>query len=406
MLRQYLEYKQSYPEHAVLFQVGDFYEVFFEDAEAVAQALSIRLTSRDKNSEQPIPMCGVPLHAIGTYLPRLLAAGFSCVLVDQVEASSAAKGMVKRGVRRIVTPGTRFEEDGLDESRYNFLASVLLVQNGNGAVCYGDVSAGLIRMEEVESAEALFEVISRVAPAELVIPSRLDKQTGIAKLPWVRALLNLASELGTHVVKRPFESKLPGELVATLEQRTTLTEALKGSFQAISPEAASASLALLSYLDEVSFDHQFGINRFQLKEHAGATVIDAASRRNLELFETRIDGERRNSLFQHLDRTKTSMGARLFSDWLADPSVSLKEIESRQDAVEVLVEDVAARECIATVLSGVRDLERLATRVASGRANPSSSPRTSRSIIRRRERNTCFCLTEDARPSPTASSAP
>ncbi|MCB0344970.1 MAG: DNA mismatch repair protein MutS [Bdellovibrionales bacterium] len=370
MLKQYVDYKRKYPEHLLLFQVGDFYEVFFSDSVTVAAALNIRLTSRDKTSDNPIPMCGVPIHALDNYLPKLLTAGYSCAIVSQVEAASKSrKGMVRRELTRIVTPGVRYEGDGLEESESNYLCAAVLAPRGSGAVCYVDVSCGRIRIAEVESENDLLEVVERVSPSELIIPSTRNRLRVPAHERWIRALKKQIKDNEAHVVKRPFDEAGIGDASKKLGPVATSGGSAKDLIQRISPEARSALSALMDYIEEVSSGTMPVFASCEVEQNAASVLVDAATRRSLELFEARMDGSRASSLLYHINMTKTSMGVRLLREWMQSPSCERSVIEARHAAVSELVSTEACS-AIRNVLVGVRDVERVLSRITTGRASP------------------------------------
>ncbi|MCB0325428.1 MAG: hypothetical protein KDD69_17720, partial [Bdellovibrionales bacterium] len=372
MLQQYVDIKARYTEHLLLFQVGDFYEIFFEDARTAADVLGIRLTSRDKDQTDPIPMCGVPIHALDNYLPKLLAGGYSCVVVSQTEDSNAKKGMVRREITRIVTPGVRYEGDGLDEKRFNFLASVCMTPNGAGAVGFVDVSTGHLRVRETETVDELVEVCRKVQPAELLLPSLLfdlpvDRQRG-----WLRELQRFASELGIKAVRRPFDRAAAPNVAERLREVFTDESVLPSREQldGMGEAGRAALLALLGYVQEVTFSGKPNFADFRIEEQETSVFIDAATRRNLELVEARIDGDRRNSLLAHIDSCRTAMGSRLLTDWILAPSSLQEEIEARHDAVEELLGDFDVLEGLRTEFAAVRDIDRLVSRITGLRAVP------------------------------------
>lgn len=370
MLKQYVDYKRKYPEHLLLFQVGDFYEVFFADSETVANALNIRLTSRDKSSDNPIPMCGVPIHALDNYLPKLLTAGYSCAIVSQVEAANKArKGMVRRELTRIVTPGVRYEGDGLEESESNYLCAALLAPRGSGAVCYVDVSCGRIRVVEVEGEGDLLEVVERVRPSELIIPSTRNRLRVPTHERWIRSMRKHVKENESHSVKRPFEEAPASEVSKKLSALIAGEPDLDELVQRISPEARSALGALLGYIEEVSSAGLPVFASCEVEENNASVLVDAATRRSLELFEARMDGSRASSLLYHINMTKTSMGVRLLREWLQSPSSQRSVIEERHEAVAELFSTEACGD-IRKVLVGVRDIERVLSRITTGRASP------------------------------------
>lgn len=374
MLKHYLAVKERYPDFCVLFQVGDFYEVFFEDAKIISDALNIRLTSRDKAEVDPIPMAGVPIHALDNYLPRLLEKGLSCVLVSQVDGGetkiqNGKKVGVQREITRIITPGIRFEGDGLDQKRYNFLAAALVSPRGAGAVGLIDVSAGVLRLIEVESKEGLVDTLRKFVPSEILLPSMVDKNPIQRDEKWIRTVKELSLEQGFQLSFRPY---LDGDRAAvTKKLRTLLLDQQRIiEVEKLSLESLFVVSGLLDYVDTVSLKSDLKISRFELVAEAGRSCLDAASIRNLEILSTRSDGQRRNSLIDFLDQTKTPMGSRLLNDWLLNPLTELEPIRARHEAVDELLNNPGRRDELIRQLQFVRDIERLVTRIALGRGNP------------------------------------
>ncbi len=385
MLQQYLNLKKRYPEHLLLFQVGDFYEVFFDDAKRASQLLGIRLTSRDKSNEvDPVPMCGVPIHAIEGYLEKLLACGESCVLVAQVEDAKGKRGMVRREVTRIVTPGVRLGSEGLDEKQFNYLAGVSLGVHGSGAVCYVDVSTGHLRLREVEHLEELLEVLEQIRPAEVLIPSTQNALQVTSTERWIREVKQLATKLSAHLVSRPFFTKTSAELSGRIEALLVGKNGDRANLpktHELSAELASTLDATLNYVEEVSFGATPRLAQFALEASTDGVFIDSASRRNLELLETRLTGERKYSLLWQIDLTKTPMGSRLLREWILAPASNLRTVIGRHESVEELIGSPTKLFHIREALTGVRDLERLTSRIAAKRASPRDLGVLAQSII-------------------------
>jgi len=348
MLEQYLRAKQEVGDALLLFRLGDFYELFFEDATTAARVLEITLTTRSKKDETPIPMCGVPHHAAQGYVARLLAAGFRVALCDQTESASLAKGLVARAVVRIVTPGTVTEEEYLDPKQPNFLAAVAADADGL-AVVAADVSTGEMRQARLADPTALADLLGRLAPREVLVEAGASALVGV-----VTAALPAAM-----VTPRPSESFDAAAGATWLAARAATAP----------PRVAAALGALLGYLGET---HRASLAhlRAPAADAAGqAMVIDEASRRNLELLAT-TRGERRGSLLAVLDETRTPMGGRLLRQWLLAPLTDVAAIGARLDAVELLVRQPSRRAHLQALLGGVGDLERLSARLTAGRATP------------------------------------
>src|SRR5262245_60603883 len=318
MLEQYLRAKAEVPDALLLFRLGDFYELFFDDAERAARVLDITLTSRSKNDEVPVRMCGVPYHAVQGYVAKLLAAGFKVALCDQMEDPSSAKGLVARGLVRVVTPGTVTEEEYLDPRQPNYLAA--LCADGDGlAVVAADLSTGETRHALLAERAALGEMLTRLAPREVL----LDAAAGEDIVAAVRAAVPAA-----------MLSPLPGARfdaaagAAWLQARAPAAACAGG--------VAAALGAVLRYLAET---HRASVDHLRAPENDGAhavMVIDEASRRNLELLVT-TRGERRGALLDVLDETHTPMGCRLLRQWMLAPLTDLATIGARLDAVEALL---------------------------------------------------------------------
>lgn len=376
MMRQYLQTKREYPDHLLLFQVGDFYEIFFDDAKTAAEVLGIRLTSRDKESPDPVPMCGVPIHALDNYLPKILKAGLSCVVVSQVEDAKDKKGMVRREITRIVTPGVRYEGDGLDEKQFNYLAAACIGPGDSGAVSYVDVSTGHLHVQETENSEEMIEALRRINPTELLLPSVLFSVAVEKTHGSIKEVKRLAQESGCRVVFRPFD-RMGKEALQTQIAKllppcgcAELREVLPERVGRLSPLGLAVLKTILAYVEEVSFSSTPKMSDFTVEEPAGIVFIDAATRRNLELTETRLERERRNSLLYHIDYSRTPMGSRLLTDWVLCPSGKKEEIETRYDAVEELLHAPGTLEDLRSLFAGIRDIDRLLSRVTGLRAAP------------------------------------
>ena len=372
MMRSYLELKERYHGYIILFQVGDFFEIFFDDAKIVSEVLNIRLTSRDKSQGESVPLCGVPIHAIDNYLPKLVEAGYSCIVVTQCE-DGETKGTVRREISRIITPGVRYESDGLDEKAYNYLAAAALNERGSGALVYVDVSTGHLRLEEIEVPEELLDNLQRVAPKEIVLPSTMFG-VKIAGSGWIQSVKELCRQMNCKVVVKSFEKSSRKFLMEKLRnyaaQDLLAQPALQSKLFTFSEEMFGTLTAILNFVDEVSFGRPPRISNIQIEDKKNFVFIDAATRRNLELLATSIDGEKKNSLLKHIDYTITSMGARLFRDRLLSPSRDASEITYRHSITAEFMSNLAALEELRRNLACIRDLDRLATRITSGRIVP------------------------------------
>ncbi|MDX2165580.1 MAG: DNA mismatch repair protein MutS, partial [Deltaproteobacteria bacterium] len=348
MLEQYLRAKQEVPGALLLFRLGDFYELFFEDAEVAARALDITLTTRSKKDEVPIPMCGVPHHAVQQYVARLLAQGFKVALCDQTEDASQAKGLVQRAVVRVVTPGTVTEEDYLDPKQPNYLAAVARDGDGFGLLA-ADLSTGETRQAFCAESGGLADLLGRLAPREIL---HAADDAGLAAL-----------------LARAAPAAMLSPLAAARFDASTGTAWLATHAAPAAPAIAAALGALLGYLAET---HRASVAHLRPPESDASSavlVIDEASRRNLELLTT-TRGEKRGALLAVLDESETPMGGRLLRQWLLAPLTDLAAIGARLDAVEALVRQPSRRDALRERLGRIGDLERLTARLAAARVVP------------------------------------
>jgi len=353
VMQQYQDAKRACPEALLLFRMGDFYELFHDDAQTAARVLNLALTSRDKG-ENPIPMAGFPHHQLESYLGKLITAGLRVAICDQVEDPRQAKGLVKREVTRIVTAGTVTDDALLDPRESNYLAAV--VPGERVGVAWVELSTGRFRAGEFPAAR-LADELARIAPAECL-------WSDDANLP------PQSSQNGMAITRRP------GWAFAHTTAREALsrhfeTASLEGfGFDAEAVQPIRAAGAILDYLSETQRSSLAHIDRL-IPYTAGSTLeIDEASRRSLEITRTIREGSREGSLLEVLDRTVTSMGSRLLSEWLANPLTDITQIDARLDAVAELVADSALNDDLRERLKRVYDVERLLARVTTGRASP------------------------------------
>ena len=357
MMQQYRELKARDPDAFLLFRMGDFYEMFGEDAERAAPLLGLALTSRDKGADA-IPMAGFPHPALDSYLAKIVQAGLRAAVCEQVEDPRFAKGLVKRDVVRVVTPGTLTDDELLDPRTANYLAAVVEV-GGKLGLAWVDLSTGRFSLTGLMRTE-LIDEIARLNPAEVLI-SELSLEA-----PWVRMLRG--QPVGAITV-RPSWDFQPEQARKTLfEQFGTTTLAGFGvDDRSLEVQAAGALAAYLRETQKTSLGH---ITRLVPYRRADTLALDEMTRRSLELVRTLRDGKRDGSLLSVIDCTVTPMGARLLSEWLTSPLTSPERIAERLDAVEELFTQSILRGDLRTMLSQSYDLERLAARVGTGRATP------------------------------------
>lgn len=361
MMAQYLDIKARHPDALLFYRMGDFYELFFEDAELAAAALDIALTKRGKHLGRDIAMCGVPVHSHESYLSRLIRKGFRVAVCEQLEDPAEAKkrgskSVVHRDVVRLITPGTLTEEALLDPRRHNWLAAWAEIR-GEGALAWADVSTGDFRVAEVARA-GLGPLLARLAPSELLTAEdRADDDALIARAEEAGAAL-------TPLARAAFDS----DNARTRLQRQFGVAALD-AFGAFTRAQMAAMGALVAYF-ELTQRNALPLLRPPVAETPGGTMrIDAATRRNLELTRA-LDGGREGSLLHAIDRTVTAAGARLLEARLAAPSTDLAELAERHDAVAALIADAALTETLREALRRAPDMDRALSRLALGRGGP------------------------------------
>ena len=360
MMQQYLQTKEEYKDCILFYRLGDFYEMFFDDALLVSKELEITLTGKNCGMEERAPMCGVPFHAVEGYLNRLVANGHKVAICEQVEDPKASKGLVKREVVRIVTPGTKLDVAALDESKNNYLMSIVYMADKYG-IAIADVSTGDFYVTEVDTERKLLDEIHKFSPSEIVCNESFY-MSGVD-------IDDMRHRLGITIYSLE---------AWYFSDETTLT-AIKDHFKVYSMEglglkdylcgtvAAGATLRYLyetqkNSLDQISTIHPYSTGKYM--------VIDSSTRRNLELVETLREKQKRGSLLWVLDKTKTAMGARMLRSFVEQPLIEKAEIEKRQDAIADINKHMITREELREYLNPIYDLERLVTRVTYMTANP------------------------------------
>jgi DNA mismatch repair protein MutS len=371
MMRQYLGTKAEYPGAVVLYRMGDFFETFYEDAETCAQILDLTLTARSK--ERDIPMAGVPHHAIDGYLTKLIEAGKTVVMVDQIEDPKLAKGLVKRAVTRVLSPGTYLDPQAPARA-LRYLVAVTLEEKKK-ALRFGlsalDLSTGEFRATGGESVELLTDELSRLGMKEIVLPEALKASEVVAGLQ-----VNLHKVVFTFLEEKRYPparaAEALGKLFGAEEQRALA--------QHLDPLALTAAGLALRYTEEsqlrpeapdlhgrASLAH---VQKLVPYVPGAGLVLDTECREHLELFQSQGEGGRRGSLIGAIDEAKTGMGGRLLQRWLAYPLAALSPIRARQDAIEALIAAPSELDRLRNTFAGVGDLERLIGRVMLARATP------------------------------------
>jgi len=362
LMQQYREIKARHQSAILFFRMGDFYEMFYEDAETAARVLGLTLTSRNNGGAAEVPLAGVPVRAGQEYLRRLVQQGYRVAICEQMEDPKVAKGIVRREVVETVSPGVAFADELLDGARNNFIAAIAPITRGdNGRPLAGlaaaDVSTGELRLSIVPL-EALDAMLARIAPRELLVPRGTDV------LP--RSTV-LDGALVTDRDAWEFDEAMARDDLA----RQFGVRSLDGlGLESGDRPAIGAAGALLRYLKELQPGGVPHLARPQIERADGAMPLDEMTRRNLELVESLRGGTTEGTLLGVLDRTMTPMGARLLRQWLLAPLVDCAAIDARLDAVDALVHEASARDSLRTALDGVRDVERLGGKAAAGRATP------------------------------------
>ncbi|MCS7220277.1 MAG: DNA mismatch repair protein MutS [Anaerolineae bacterium] len=377
MLRQYREIKARFPDALVMFRLGDFYELFGEDAQIAARELELVLTSRSFSKETRLPMCGVPHHTVTSYIARLIERGYKIALVEQLEDARRVKRLVQRDVVRVITPGTVVEEALLREKADNYLAAV--THEARRQEAYGlaalDLSTGEFVTTQLNGDDAwgiLLEELTRLGPAEIVLPATLatDERFSTPMQALGPARLSpLSDERCTPEAGR--QALLEHFGVASLEaygcDDLPLAQAAAGAIIAYLRTSQLGDVPVTGLLSGgTGLAHITTLRTYRPGEHM---TLDAVTRRNLELLTSLRDGSPRGTLFSVLDQTQTAMGARLLRRWITQPLLDVKRIRERLDAVEALVSDGLLRHDLRVLLDGLYDVERLAGRIGFGSAN-------------------------------------
>ncbi len=355
MMKQYHEAKRACPDALLLFRMGDFYELFFDDAKTAARVLNLALTSREKG-ENATAMAGFPYHQLESYLGKLIAAGFRAAVCEQVEDPKTAKGIVKREVTRVVTPGTITDDALLDPRESNYLAAIS--PGEPMGLAWVEISTGRFAAAHFPASQ-LADELARIAPAECLLaedgpplPRHLNDRMLVTRRPgWAfsheTARQNLLKHFRTHSLEGYGFADTPGD-----------------------DQALRAAGAVIDYLNETQKTSLEHVDHLVAYRSSTALEIDEASRRSLEITRTIREGRREGSLLAVLDRTVSGMGSRLLADWLANPLIDVPTIKARQDAVAELVANSALAENLHDLLRKVYDVQRLLARVTTGRASP------------------------------------
>ncbi|SEQ56562.1 DNA mismatch repair protein MutS [Lachnospiraceae bacterium NE2001] len=372
MMQHYLATKDEHPDSILFYRLGDFYEMFFEDAEDVSRELELTLTGKDCGMEERAPMCGIPYHAAEIYIGKLIEKGHKVAICEQVQDPKLAKGLVERKVIRIVTPGTNMGDSSLvdDKNKYIMCISELKRAERNGGTVYGiavsDISTGEFNCTSIGNVTKILDEIVRYQPKEIVIGENAELVNNNHFMSTYYELLNKLSITESKIKDNKYNID-------------TATKIIEGQFRVSGveglglkdyPEIVSAAGALIGYLYDTQMSSLGQINHLKLYFANQYMIIDSSTKRNLELTETMRDGMRYGSLLWVLDKTKTAMGARKLRSFIETPLMDRERIEDRLDAIEALNVSVMDRDEMREYLSSIYDMERLMTRISMKTANP------------------------------------
>ena len=341
MMEQYLSVKKDYKDFIVFYRLGDFYEMFFDDAYLASRVLEIALTGRDAGQEEKVPMCGVPFHACDQYIEKLVNRGYKVAIVEQIEDPKEAKGIVKRGVVRIVTPGTI--DKGLNENENNFIASIMQIKR-EYALCYSDITTGEGYVASFKTFDLLANELLALHIKEVIVPVGFNNKNLI-----------------------DFISK--NQIVLSTEEKMNIPEALLYIVKNIENRYRPLVGLIIQYYISTQKQEPSYFKMFKMYDSGNYLHLDAFTKKNLELTETLRFGNRNGSLLWHLDNTSTAMGSRLLAKWISKPLIDLDSINYRLDFVESLNNAFIIKEEIKKIFKNVYDLERIIGRISYGNAN-------------------------------------
>ena len=362
MMKQYFAVKDNYQDAILFYRLGDFYEMFFQDAITASQELDLTLTGRDCGQAERAPMCGVPFHSADGYIARLVAKGYKVAICEQLENPAETKGVVKRDVIRVITPGTVCDGDMLDEGKNNFLACVYACDN-KASTCFADLSTGQVLLTEFSGGDIEIQIeneLGKYLPSEIIVNQGYSKNK--AFMSFVRNRIGCVVNI---VADEEFDFEENKKAVLSHFRVSDISKLFDSSYTF----AVSALGKILDYMTETqkkSVDNITGVEFYLSQEYMS---LNLSTRRNLELTETMRSGSKKGSLLSVIDKTKTAMGKRLMRSWVDRPLINLSQIINRHTAVEELCSDSAVLDEIRDLLRNVKDIERLMTRVIYSTAN-------------------------------------
>ena len=363
MMAQYFEIKKQYPGVILFFRLGDFYEMFFDDAKIASRVLDLVLTGKDCGQGERAPMCGVPFHSSDSYIAKLVSYGYKVAICEQVEDPATAKGLVKRDVVRVITPGTVIENNILDDGVNNYLCSVCTLQNETG-ICFVDISTGEFHITAVgkeDEQEKIINQLSTYSPKEILVNSLANELDDV--VAFAKSRLDVTPEVLEDI---SFDFDSSTELILQTMNREQIDSLGIGKSKA----AVCALGSVILYLrTNRKTDELEAPSEIEFYEETEFMSLDISARRNLELTRSMMTGDKRHSLLWVIDNTKTAMGKRMLRSWLERPLVNVSQISRRQNAVAELMDNSMLRDEIKELLTGVNDIERLLSRIAYSTAN-------------------------------------
>lgn len=363
MMQQYFNIKKDYPETILFFRLGDFYEMFFDDAKTASKELDLVLTGRDCGQEERAPMCGVPFHSADGYIAKLVSRGYKVAICEQVEDPSAAKGIVKRDVIRVITPGTVIEGNILEDGVNNYLCSICKTPNETG-MCFADISTGEFHITVIgkeDEQEKIINQLSTYSPKEILLNPDASNLDDVIKFIDIRL---------EACIENADDSKFNFDNATNLILETLKREEISSLDIGRSKVAVCALGAVIDYLRDTQKRTDIeAASDIEYYDSNDFMNLDISARRNLELTKSMMTGDKKHSLLWVIDKTKTAMGKRMLRSWLERPLINVSKITKRQNAVGELLDNTQLRDEVRSVLSGVNDMERLMSRVAYGTAN-------------------------------------
>ena len=350
MMQQYMEMREKYPDSILFFRLGDFYEMFFEQAELASRELDLTLTGKECGLEKRAPMCGIPFHSADMYISRLVEKGYKVAICEQIEDPATAKGLVKRDIVKLVTPGTITENELLDESKNNYIANIYELGR-TYALSYADISTGecfVTSSEDINAPYKLIDEVLKLRPKELVVEDNVLSDKYIIE----------------NVIKK--DKIYVSRYLNQDEEKINELNILKDKYNIAERKSL---ILLLNYIYETQKNTVSQINKIEKYSIESSMRLDANTRRNLEIVESNREKTKKGSLLWVMDKTVTAMGARKLRHWIETPLLNKDEIEERLNAVDVLYNDFFAKDEIVSLLKSVRDTQRITTKLANGNCN-------------------------------------